>query len=920
LNKPNVPESDAALRERRDAIRLGLARANTAAFVILMVVLGLAIAAMVQSWRADRETGRAGEASHNMEAMRRASQDKLWHSHLEQARSIRKSGAPGRRIKALEALGAAAAIRPSTELRNEFIAALSWNDLQESAAYLPFHTPTPNVAFDRMVQSCALAWNDAFVFDLISGQQAHHLADTDGSVGWLRFSPDGRFLSARHYDLEFAWWELASGREVGRVSAAHGFVPDSASDFSPDGRLLAVSGSHSDIRLLDAESGRFIKSFAGARHHRSLRFSPGGKKLAVAAGLQIELWDWERGTVLASVTNRSAANWITWHPGGRWLAFAGDDGTIGFWSWQDGRAWHWEGHRTPVQEVHLSPDSSRLVSWSLDNTTIEWDMATGQPLMKLEHTRAHAFSPDGRRLSFERPLKGVGFWEVTPSLECRAVIAPAAPFHAIELSADGAHLLAASEGELRLYDVKSGGERALANAPGVGQVRFTADGRSIRVSGPHMQTTWHLQREEALAGGETWRLVPEPSAPRLDEKAGAPMPPSPTSSLWLAAAETNGTIRLSKRDHRTFAELSPPRPAPLLQVCASRDGSAVAALTEAGHVLLWNIQAIRKQLAAVGMDFDQPLPAIHSTTAPPLGVTGSFNTRVLSFAVMSGVLLAAVLAVFVRQRQQRLLASYLSIDALVTQRNEQLAQAQAELLHGQKMRALGTLASGIAHDFNNLLSVIRMSNKLVAREVKDNPSVQENAAEIEQAVEQGKTVVRSMLGYSRETADDGRPYSVAELVENLVALLGKQFLSGITLTLELEPDLPPVRVPKGRLEQILLNLVVNAAEAMNGNGKLVLAARRMVPDKNPFVLAPHPAVEYVEVLVTDSGPGIAPEVLPRIFEPFFTTKNVGATRGTGLGLSMVHTIAQDDGLGIEVESAPGNGTAFKIIIPVTKGA
>jgi two-component system cell cycle sensor histidine kinase/response regulator CckA len=186
---------------------------------------------------------------------------------------------------------------------------------------------------------------------------------------------------------------------------------------------------------------------------------------------------------------------------------------------------------------------------------------------------------------------------------------------------------------------------------------------------------------------------------------------------------------------------------------------------------------------------------------------------------------------------------------------------------------------------------------------------------VEKAVGQGKQLVNSMLGYSRESTDEQGLFDVAEVVENDVALLGKQFLSGIALKLELKRDLPRVEISKSRLEQILLNLIVNASEAMKGRGTLRIgvASRREVG--GPWTLPPATANRYAELTVADDGPGIAPEVLPRIFEPFFTTKHVGATRGTGLGLSMVYTLAQNEGVGIRVESEPGQGTTFFIVIP-----
>src|SRR6185312_17125335 len=123
------------------------------------------------------------------------------------------------------------------------------------------------------------------------------------------------------------------------------------------------------------------------------------------------------------------------------------------------------------------------------------------------------------------------------------------------------------------------------------------------------------------------------------------------------------------------------------------------------------------------------------------------------------------------RRHREAIAGYLAAETKAARRNREFEIAKVELMHSQKMQALGTLAAGIAHDFNNLLSVIRMSNKLIGREAKENETIRENVIEIEQAVQQGKSVVGSMLGYSREASDAPGPFSLPELVEDTVALL-----------------------------------------------------------------------------------------------------------------------------------------------------
>jgi signal transduction histidine kinase len=325
---------------------------------------------------------------------------------------------------------------------------------------------------------------------------------------------------------------------------------------------------------------------------------------------------------------------------------------------------------------------------------------------------------------------------------------------------------------------------------------------------------------------------------------------------------------------------------------------------------------LRAELGKIGLDWTDQSdwsdsnPWATAAAPKPTGVTP------LLLAVAGGVALVLLCAAFVLRRQRELIRAYFDVDRQMEQRTQQLEVAQAEILHSQKMKALGTLAAGIAHDFNNLLSIIRMANKLTAKQTQADAEVQDNVRLVEKAVGQGKQLVNSMLGYSREPAGDQEPCAIAEVVENAVNLLRKQFLGGLDLKLELDRDLPPAELAKGRLEQILLNLIVNASEAMKGQGTLRIVVREAPAMNAGWVLPPAPAGRHVQLLIADTGPGIRPEILPRIFEPFFTTKNADTTRGTGLGLSMVYTLAQNEGLGIRVESELGKGTAFCIGIPV----
>jgi signal transduction histidine kinase len=180
----------------------------------------------------------------------------------------------------------------------------------------------------------------------------------------------------------------------------------------------------------------------------------------------------------------------------------------------------------------------------------------------------------------------------------------------------------------------------------------------------------------------------------------------------------------------------------------------------------------------------------------------------------------------------------------------------------------------------------------------------------------GKRIVQSMLGYTRDGVGPAEMFAVAPLLEETVRLLTRQFLSGVQLHLNVETALPEVIGYPARLKQMLLNFVVNASEAMSGKGDLWIEARSVGEVAGELILEPSEASRFIAISVRDSGPGLDRQTRSRIFEPFFTTKNSATTRGTGLGLSVVYTMAEQDGLGLDCQSAPGQGATFTIFFPV----
>jgi signal transduction histidine kinase len=259
------------------------------------------------------------------------------------------------------------------------------------------------------------------------------------------------------------------------------------------------------------------------------------------------------------------------------------------------------------------------------------------------------------------------------------------------------------------------------------------------------------------------------------------------------------------------------------------------------------------------------------------------------------------------------------VERIVALRTRQLEQANEVLLHSQKMNALGTLAAGIAHDFNNILSIIKGSAQIIEAHPRDTDKVHTRLIRIKTVVDQGAAIVKTMLGFSRNSDHKAAPCQLEDVVAETVGLLGDRFTRGMDLKVEAEPGLPAVMGVKDHIQQMLLNLVFNAADAMDHRGEVVLRIGRMKTVPGRVVLPPAAADEYVFISVVDHGCGIAPEILTRIFEPFFTTKALSSRRGTGLGLSMVYELAANLGFGVMVVSESGRGSTFTLILPVASG-
>ncbi len=240
---------------------------------------------------------------------------------------------------------------------------------------------------------------------------------------------------------------------------------------------------------------------------------------------------------------------------------------------------------------------------------------------------------------------------------------------------------------------------------------------------------------------------------------------------------------------------------------------------------------------------------------------------------------------------------------------------ESQLLQAQKMEAIGTLAGGVAHDFNNILMGIEGYVSLMLQEIDPYHPHHERLKHIEEQVHSASDLTRQLLGFARVGRYEIQPTDLNQLIRKSSAMFSRT-KKELTITRKYEKNLWTVEVDRGQIEQVLLNLYVNAWHAMPAGGKISLETRNLTLEESFTTLHAVSPGNYVMVRVSDTGTGMDEETRKRIFDPFFTTKKMG--RGTGLGLAIVYGIIRGHGGFISVESEPGRGTAFTIYLPASE--
>jgi PAS domain S-box-containing protein len=456
--------------------------------------------------------------------------------------------------------------------------------------------------------------------------------------------------------------------------------------------------------------------------------------------------------------------------------------------------------------------------------------------------------------------------------------------------------------------------------------------------GPTQQFLDELQRSLILAGAAVFVLAlggglifsRRTTRPLMDIASAArtiaggdwtrEVPVRGSAEATTVAVAFNDMTR-SLRDQANSLESSARRFSTVTQ--SARD--AIVSTDESGNIIFWNRSAEHIFGCSEAEVLGQPLTMLIEESDRP-GYTAALPTP-----VGDDLAFGQTLEVTAIRKDGHRFPSEFSLAALagshgttltavirdVTERKqveETLRQRDDQLRQAQKMEAIGRLAGGVAHDFNNLLMAIRGYAELLVQELEESDARRADAQEILQAADRATGLTRQLLAFSRRQVITPEALALDDVVETMRNMLQRLIGEDIQLITEVWPGLIPVLGDRTQIEQILVNLVVNARDAMPEGGKIAIELRNIELDA--IGIAAHPGLqpgEYVEMAVSDTGTGMDPETASRIFEPFFTTKENG--KGTGLGLATVYGIIQQNNGAIEVQSSPGTGTTFYIYLP-----
>jgi PAS domain S-box-containing protein len=305
-------------------------------------------------------------------------------------------------------------------------------------------------------------------------------------------------------------------------------------------------------------------------------------------------------------------------------------------------------------------------------------------------------------------------------------------------------------------------------------------------------------------------------------------------------------------------------------------------------------------LVEMGVDSYMGIP-LFTTNRRPLGLIALLHSTLIDEPELARTILH-VLAPRVTAELERMLTE------------RALRESEAQLRQSQKLHAIGQLAGGVAHDFNNLLTVIMGYADAILADVEPSHALFDAATHIRDAGERASLLTKQLLHFGRKAILEQRPLDLNTVIQNTGTMLRRLIGEDVTVSTALAPSLSLARVDRGQIEQVLLNLCLNARDAMPQGGSITIETRNVSFDDQYCRLHPaHRPGEFVELSIGDSGTGMTAEVMSHLFEPFFTTKGPG--KGTGLGLATVYGIVQQAGGFITVDSRLGSGSMFHVFLP-----